>query len=114
MATAIRRKFKKLLETEEIPLSLTLHLPEGNVVFTKKEVHRYSLLHTILDSDNDGLIGGAEGAAFLRRSGLDDSALKEIWRLASGGTSKANLTRDDFFLACKLVAVAQVCHILAF
>lgn len=34
-------------------------------------------------------------------------ALFEIWRLASGGTSKTKLTREDFFVACKLVAVAQ-------
>ena len=34
-------------------------------------------------------------------------ALRETWRLASGGTSKTRLTREDFFVACKLVAAAQ-------
>jgi hypothetical protein len=65
------------------------------------------MLLSMLDSDADGEIGGAEGASFLRRSSLDDGVLREIWRVASGGTSKPKLARDDFFVACKLVALAQ-------
>ena len=108
MASLFKRSVRKLLEKDETPSTATISRPEGgNVTFVRKEIQRYTMLHALLDSDEDGEIGGAEGAAFLRRSGLDDAGLREIWRMASGGTSKAKLTRDDFLVACKLVAVAQ-------
>jgi hypothetical protein len=58
-------------------------------------------------SDADDALGGAEGALFLRRSGLTNEQLREVWRLASGGTSKQKLERHDWFVACKLVAATQ-------
>lgn len=108
MATVVRRKLTRMLEKDNTPVSLTLSRPEGMVTLTKKELSRYSMLMAMLDSDADGEIGGQEGASFLRRSGLDNDHLREIWRLASGGTSKLRLNKDDFFIACKLVAVTQM------
>lgn len=58
-------------------------------------------------SDADDALGGAEGALFLRRSGLSNEQLREVWRLASGGTSKQKLDRPDWYVACKLVAATQ-------
>ena len=58
-------------------------------------------------SDNDQQIGGSEGALFLRRSGLTNEQLREVWKLASGGVSKQKLERDDWLVACKLVAGVQ-------
>ena len=108
MATFFKRKLKKLMATDHTPPSLTIPTPEGGVTLSKAEVSRYGLLHTMLASDMSGEIGGTEGAAFLMRSGLDRAALQTVWKNASGGTkSKAKLTREDFFLACKLVAYAQ-------
>jgi hypothetical protein len=44
---------------------------------------------------------------FLRRSTLPTDQLREVWRLASGGTSKAKLEKNDWLVACKLVAAIQ-------
>ena len=61
----------------------------------------------MLDNDADEQVGGSEGAMFLRRSGLSNEQLREVWRLASGGTSKQRLSREDWLIACKLVAAVQ-------
>ena len=58
-------------------------------------------------SDADDAVGGAEGALFLRRSALGNEQLREVWRLASGGTSKQKLDKNDWLVACKLVAATQ-------
>jgi hypothetical protein len=107
MATLFRRKLARFVEKDETPVSLSISRPEGMVTLSKREVQRYSMLLSMLDSDGDGEVGGAEGASFLRRSGLDTEHLREIWRLASGGTSKPRLVKEDFFIACKLIAVTQ-------
>ncbi len=103
----IKRGLKKLMSKDETPDRYSISRESGSVMFSRRELQRYTLLHTMLDSDMDGEIGGMEGASFLRRSGLDDASLSTVWRLASGGTSKAKLTRDDFLVACKLVALSQ-------
>lgn len=107
MATYLRRKLARLTTRDNTPPSLTLTRPEGSIIFTRKEQQRYTQLLQILDSDGDEQLGGAEGAMFLRRSGLSTDQLREVWRLASGGTSKAKLTKEDWLIACKLVAVVQ-------
>ena len=108
MATWLKRKLKKVMAKDETPVSMSISTAEGAVTLSKKEVQRYTLLHLMLTSDMSGEIGGAEGAAFLMRSGLPKDALHTVWKLASGGKSKARLTKEDFFVACKLVAAAQV------
>jgi len=54
------------------------------------------------------MIGGVEGAGFLRRSGLTNEQLREVWRIASGGVSKLKLEKTDWLVACKLIAAVQV------
>jgi len=75
--------------------------------FSQSDFNFFSQVFTIVDSDEDEYVGGTEGAAFLRRANLDDPVLREVWRLACGGSSKPKLGKDEFFVACKLVAVAQ-------
>ena len=50
---------------------------------------------------------GKEGAQFLRRSGLDNDVLGEIWKLAGNGKNKPTLSRNGWMVACLLVACAQ-------
>lgn len=107
MATFLRRKLGKVLEKDTIPAILTVPRAEGNVVLTKPELQRYTWLFTMVDSDNDGAVGGSEGALFLRRSGLSNEQLREVWRLASGGVSKQKLELHDWLVACKLIAAVQ-------
>ena len=52
-------------------------------------------------------IDGKEGAQFLRRSGLDNDVLGEIWKLAGNGKNKPTLSRNGWMIACLLVACAQ-------
>jgi len=84
MTTFLRRKLGGLMKKDDTPPSLTLSRPEGTIVFSKKEVQRYTQLLTMLDGDADEAVGGSEGAMFLRRSGLNNDQLREVWRLASG------------------------------
>jgi hypothetical protein len=107
MATFLRRKFAGLMKKDDTPPSLTLTRPEGPITFSKKELQRYTQLLMMLDNDADEQVGGAEGAMFLRRSGLSNEQLREVWRLASGGTSKQRLGREEWLIACKLVAAVQ-------
>lgn len=77
------------------------------VPFGEKDVEMFDRLFRIVDSNDDGVIEGALGAAFLRRSKLSDETLREVWRLACGGKSRPSMTREAWFLAMKMVAMAQ-------
>ena len=75
MATFLRRTFAKLSESRRAPqVGATFSRPEGAITLTAREAARYGMLMTMLDTDSDDQIGGAEGASFLRRSGLDTGA----------------------------------------
>jgi len=66
----------------------------------------YANLYTIADVDKDGRISGQEGAIFLRRSGLHDSYLHQIWEMVD--TKKQGfLMQRDFAIAMRLVSMAQ-------
>lgn len=60
-----------------------------------------------MDCDADGFVGGAEGASFLRRANLSNNVNREIWRLACGGKSQNKLSKDNWFIAMKLVGLSQ-------
>ena len=75
MATFMRRQLAKLSETTQKRAAVTaLARPEGTITLSEREESRYGKLFAMLDSDEDGHIGGAEGASFFRRSGLDTGA----------------------------------------
>jgi len=51
-------------------------------------------------------VKGQEAVTFFKRSGLDIKVLKDIWKVASR-TSAEYLTRDEFYIALRLIAYAQ-------
>ena len=84
-------------------------LDDGTTMsLTYAELDLFTQLFLILDCDRDELIQGKEGSLFLRRSNLPNETLREIWRLASGGTSSPHMSRDGWFATLKLVALSQV------
>jgi len=86
---------------------MEVHLREGTVSLSSEECELFNILFTVVDSDCDSAIGGAEGACFLRRAGLSDEVLSDVWRLACGGMSRPKLELNEWIIACKLVSIAQ-------
>eukprot|EP00741_Cyanophora_paradoxa_P013576 tig00020703_g13109.t1 len=72
---------------------------------TDLEKRYYSDVFVQADADGDGWITSKD-AQFLRRSGLGAPALKEIWKV-SDAAAKGYLSRLEFAIALRLVAVAQ-------
>ena len=58
------------------------------------------------DPTGTNKVGGQVGVAFFKRSGLPVDLLKTIW-LTSARTSPEFLTRDEFYVALRLIAYAQ-------
>ncbi|OQR95507.1 hypothetical protein THRCLA_07803 [Thraustotheca clavata] len=85
----------------------SLNFVGGPIKFRGEEGVVFAKLFHIVDIDGDGFVGGAEGAAFIRRANLPNEANREIWRLASGGKSQDKLGKDSWFVALKLVALVQ-------
>jgi Cytoskeletal-regulatory complex EF hand len=76
------------------------------VQLTGKEKGYYSNLLMQADPSGNNKVGGKEGVAFFKRSGLATDVLKNIWLLAAK-TSPEYLLRDEFYLALRLIAYAQ-------
>ncbi|XP_073787874.1 epidermal growth factor receptor substrate 15-like 1 isoform X3 [Danio rerio] len=66
----------------------------------------YESLYRQVDPANTGRVGAAEAAQFLKKSGLSDSTLGQIWDL-SDPDRKGYLDKKGFFTALRLVASAQ-------
>ena len=66
----------------------------------------YSSLFDIACPKGGSKIEGKEAAAFLKRSNLPKETLKQIWEIAAQSNQMA-LTRDEFYIALRLVALAQ-------
>lgn len=66
----------------------------------------FSSLFQIADKEGLGRLVGREAAEFLKRSGLPKEALKVIW-IISAQTDNQFLERDEFYIALRLVALAQ-------
>lgn len=89
------------------PKFVHLTVPEGTLQISLDEQAYFNDLFDVVDNDGDDQIAGAEGALFLSRSGLTRDQLREVWRLSCGGVSKPRLNRDNWSIACKIVAQAQ-------
>lgn len=76
------------------------------VIMSSEERGFYSNLFQIADKDNKGKLVGKEAADFLKKSGLSKEVLKEIW-LISAQTDPQHLERDEFYIALRLIALAQ-------
>jgi hypothetical protein len=66
----------------------------------------YSKLWSEIQADN-GLVSATVGVAFFQTSGLAAKKLRAIWGLADASKPKGKLTEREFFVALKLVALAQ-------
>ncbi|KAM6963151.1 epidermal growth factor receptor substrate 15 [Aplochiton taeniatus] len=78
-------------------LSLT-QLSSGNPVYDK--------YYRQVDPSGSGRVAAADAALFLKRSGLADLVLGKVWDL-SDSERKGCLTKQQFFIALRLVACAQ-------
>ncbi|XP_063238176.1 epidermal growth factor receptor substrate 15-like 1 isoform X2 [Bacillus rossius redtenbacheri] len=66
----------------------------------------YEAYYRQVDPGNQGSVEALEAARFLKRSGLPDAVLSRIWDL-SDPAGKGYLNKAGFFLALKLVSLAQ-------
>ncbi|KAK3927147.1 Epidermal growth factor receptor substrate 15-like 1 [Frankliniella fusca] len=66
----------------------------------------YEAYYRIVDPNNTGSIEARDAAGFLKKSGLSDIVLSKIWDL-SDPTGKGYLNKQGFFVALKLVSLAQ-------
>ncbi|XP_071800273.1 uncharacterized protein [Asterias amurensis] len=66
----------------------------------------YESIFRQVDKTGVGKIGAVDAAAFLKRSGLRETALHKIWEL-SDPTGKGYLDKQGFFVSLKLIALAQ-------
>ena len=73
---------------------------------TNEERGQYSSLFQLADRESKGRLVGKEGSNFLKKSGLPIDILKKIW-LISAQTSTQFLERDEFYIALRLIALAQ-------
>uniref|UniRef100_A0A1Q3FXS5 Putative epidermal growth factor receptor substrate 15-like 1 n=1 Tax=Culex tarsalis TaxID=7177 RepID=A0A1Q3FXS5_CULTA len=66
----------------------------------------YEAYYKQLDPKESNEIGALEAAKFLKKSGLSDVVLSRIWDL-SDPTGRGFLNKDGFFVALKLIGLAQ-------
>lgn len=77
-----------------------------SVKLTKEERGYFSNLFQMLVKEGELKIEGKEGANFLKKSGLPKETLKNIWTI-SAQTNLSWLERDEFYVALRLIALAQ-------
>eukprot|EP00349_Pseudokeronopsis_sp_Brazil_P002685 CAMPEP_0202960288 /NCGR_PEP_ID=MMETSP1396-20130829/4437_1 /ASSEMBLY_ACC=CAM_ASM_000872 /TAXON_ID= /ORGANISM="Pseudokeronopsis sp., Strain Brazil" /LENGTH=129 /DNA_ID=CAMNT_0049679415 /DNA_START=45 /DNA_END=434 /DNA_ORIENTATION=+ len=70
-----------------------------------KEKGFYSNLLEQVDPKGENKIGGQQAVTFFKRSLLPVDTLKNIWKIAARSSSEF-LTRDEFYLALRLIAYA--------
>ena len=66
----------------------------------------YDTLFTLAGPDITGVVSGKQGALFFSASGLARDVLHKIWAIADIG-QQGKLGREDFDVACRLIAHAQ-------
>ena len=104
--------FKHQNVNSNISLTHSQSLPSNrnikklNIKFTKDEQILYSKLYNMLDNNNSGKILGKPAANFMRKSNLPKNVLKDIWLIAAQ-TSNIFILKDEFFVAMRLIALAQ-------
>eukprot|EP00347_Sterkiella_histriomuscorum_P010340 403376681 len=76
------------------------------IQLSNKEKGYYSNLLMQADPNQTNKVGGQVGVAFFKRSGLPVDLLKNFWLLAAR-TTPEYLTRDEFYIALRLIAYAQ-------
>jgi len=66
----------------------------------------YEAYYHQVDPSNQGSVGALDAARFLKKSGLSDAILSKVWDL-SDPAGKGYLNKGGFFVALKLVSLAQ-------
>lgn len=66
----------------------------------------YETFFSQVDQKSTGVVGALQAAAFLKKSGLKESVLSDIWEL-SDPNGKGSLDKHAFFVALKLIAAVQ-------
>ena len=61
----------------------------------------------MLDKRDIGILDTKIVAAFMKKSNLSQEVLKIIWNISSYSNNKKGLTRDEFFISLRLIALAQ-------
>lgn len=72
---------------------------------TAEEASLYRLLFQLADVDDDGVVSRAEAKALLRRGLEGENFVDRVWHLSKGYEDGLDL--GSFFVACKLVGLAQ-------
>ncbi|KAJ2386461.1 hypothetical protein H4S02_003846 [Coemansia sp. RSA 2611] len=73
---------------------------------TQHEMRTYNYLFSLLDSHNAGIVSASSVHGLLHRSGLHAFQTQAIWQLAAGAAA-TQVYKRQFYLAMKLVALAQ-------
>ncbi len=71
------------------------------------EIDAFRDMFALAAGYGQGVLHGIPAKAFFSKSGLPTSILKEIWAVCDRGR-KGHLTRPEFVLAARLVALGQV------
>lgn len=82
-----------------------LNKPKIKIQLKGREHGFYANMWTLAAQENSTL-GGKEAVMFFKRSGLPVDKLKQFW-LISARTNSSYLTRDEFYLALRLIAYEQ-------
>ena len=76
------------------------------VKLTQEEKGYFSNLFQLVDTQNMGKLKNKDAANFMKKSGLNKNILKNIFLIAQP-KSKQFLERDEFYVALRLIALAQ-------
>ena len=93
-----------LAQSQTLPINR--NMKKLQVQMTKEEQMFYSKLYNMLDNNGAGRIPGKPAANFMKTSNLRKEVLKEIWLIAAQ-TSNAYILREEFYVAMRLIALAQ-------
>jgi len=70
-----------------------------------EEIYYYNLFES-LDKNDQGKLDSITASSFIKKSGISKHILKDIWLLAVK-SSINYITRDEFYLTLRLIALAQ-------
>lgn len=81
--------------------------PPAKLKLTNQERGYYSNMFALANPSKDSnKLSGSDSVTFFKRSGLSVDKLRDIW-IAAAKTSNEYLTKDEFYVALRLIAYAQ-------
>ena len=82
-----------------------VNIPPLNQI-SQQQANLYETYFRQVNPSGTGTVGAVEAANFLKKSGLPEGVLHTIWELSDQG-SKGYLDKKGFFVALKLISLAQ-------